>query len=83
MPTVSANVLLETGLPFAMHALTSVIVTVIIAVLWRKWGRDIWYKILHKTAISNENNIPGVWTEIIQNTDIIQKQIKCLIKRWD
>lgn len=66
--------------PFVVYALSGSSASIIAAILWRKWIKNIWYKILHITAISNEDNIPTVWAGIIQNTEMLHKQISVSLK---
>ena len=53
----------------------SLVITVIIAILWRKVLRDLVNKILHDSRIANEDGSPSVWIGLMQNTKIIPTQL--------
>lgn len=70
--------------PFAAHfflpAVAASVATSVTALIWRKKLRGLWYKFLHLSAISNEDNIPDVWSGIIQRTDVAPSQVTVFLK---
>ena len=63
-----------------MPGLIALATSITVAIVWRKYLRDFLRKCIHKAAISNEDNIKGVWTGIIQNTRIAPTQIVIAMK---
>lgn len=56
-------------------ALLSVLATVAVALIWRRWGRGIWYRWLRRRGLSAENNMPSTWDSIIQEPGIEWHQV--------
>ncbi len=63
-----------------LPGLIALATSIVVAIVWRKYLWDLLHKLLHKAAISNEDNIKGVWTGIIQNTKIAPTQIVVALK---
>lgn len=56
-------------------ALLSVLATVSVALLWRRWVRGAWYDWLRKRGLMAENNMPSTWDSIIQEPDTVWSQL--------
>jgi len=50
------------------HWITACIMTLCVALFWRKWGADIYFKIINNLGISNENECGNVLNTLTQNT---------------
>lgn len=53
---------------------------ILLGVLWRKWGKRMWYKLMNQTRISNDEGISNTWQRIIQDTTITPTQIFVTLK---
>lgn len=65
---------------FLWPGLGALLLSVFIAMFWRKYGKCWFNKILHKAAISNEDGIKTTWTRIIQDTTIAPSQLVVYLK---
>ncbi len=65
---------------FLIPGLGALVVSVLVAMLWRKYGKRWFNCVLHKAAISNEDGIRTTWTRIIQDTTIAPRQIVVYLK---
>jgi hypothetical protein len=65
---------------FFLPAVAASVATAATALIWRKKLSAVWYKFLHTSAISNEDNIPDVWSGIIQRTDVAPTQVSVHMK---
>jgi hypothetical protein len=65
---------------FLVPGLGALLVTVLIAIAWRKYGRRCFNHVMHRAAISNEDGIKTTWTRIIQDTTICPSQVAVTLK---
>lgn len=65
---------------FLWPGLGALLVSVLIALFWRKYGRRWFNATLHKAAISNEDGIKTVWSRITQDTAIAPSQLVVQLK---
>lgn len=65
---------------FLWPGLGALLVSVVIALFWRKYGRQWFNATLHKAAISNEDGIKTTWARIVQDTTIAPTQIVVQMK---
>ena len=65
---------------FAIPGLLALLTSVGVAMLWRKYVKRWFFKMLHKAAISNEDGIPTVWSRITQDTTIAPRQLTVELK---
>lgn len=67
-------------LSFWFPGLGALLVSVLVALFWRKYGRRSFNTVMHKAAISNEDGIKTVWTKIVQDTNIAPTQLVVQLK---
>lgn len=60
--------------------LGALLVSVLVAIFWRKYGRRWFNSLMHKAAISNEDGIKTTWARIIQDTTIAPSQLVVQLK---
>jgi hypothetical protein len=65
---------------FLLPGLGALLVSVFVALFWRKYGRRTFNAVLHKSAISNEDGIKTTWARLIQDTTIAPSQLVVLLK---
>jgi hypothetical protein len=65
---------------FILPGLGALLVSVLVAIFWRKYGRRWFNMILHRAAISNEDGIKATWARIVQDTTIAPTQIVVQMK---
>lgn len=65
---------------FLLPGLGALLISVLIAMLWRKYGRYYFNLLLHRAAISNEDGIKTVWSRITQDTMIAPSQLVVCLK---
>lgn len=67
-------------LSFLFPGLGALLISVLVAIFWRKYGRRGFNAALHRAAISNEDGIKTAWSRIIQDTTIVPRQIVVQMK---
>jgi len=65
---------------FLIPGLGALLVSILVAIFWRKYGKKLFCKALHRAAISNEDGIRTVWSRITQDTTIAPTQIVVHLK---
>jgi hypothetical protein len=65
---------------FLLPGLGALLISVLVAIFWRKYGRRGFNAVMHKAAISNEDGIKTTWSRIIQDTTIAPSQLVVQLK---
>lgn len=65
---------------FLVPGLGALLISVVAAIFWRKYGRYWFNHLMHKAAISNEDGIDTTWNRILQDTRICPTQIDVYLK---
>jgi hypothetical protein len=65
---------------FFVPGIGALLMAVLVAIFWRKYGRNWFNLAMHRAAISNEDGIKTVWARINQDTSIAPRQIVVCLK---
>lgn len=52
----------------------------LMGMIWRKWGKKLFYNFMYDTGVSTDEGYKSTWQRIIQDVDIVPRQIFVTLK---
>lgn len=68
------------GAPAWIGICSAITFSLCLGIIWRKWGKKLFYKVMHEAEISTDSGYKSTWQRIIQDVDIIPMQVFVTLK---
>ena len=72
--------LAKIGVPEWAGIILSIVYSFFLGVIWRKWGKKLFYKAMYNAGVSTDEGYKSTWQRIIQDVDIVPRQIFVTLK---